>query len=371
MAKKKILYLTSSAGGGHKAAMAAIMEAIDRNFLGKYLQESVNLLSLMTPKVEEAIVKSYMNIVGVSPATYKAFFELSNNKKATANFDKLVYPVFKKKIADFFKKPPTIIVSTFPFMTYSFKKYIEEQGLSIPFVTQLTDTGEVHSAWLSEHSDYFISPSSETSFWLTERGVPKEKVKTLGFPLRGSFREKYSREKTLKSLGIKGARQVVLYFNSGWNTEKAEKRLKVLDDALTDTAIIITCGKDEKLKEKINSFDYQNQVIALGFIDNVPEIFNAADIVITKAGGASTAEVIGAKKPAIIMDVVPGQEEPNAHFIEKMGFGYIEKDAESLAERLKYIFESDDLSRMEENLKAYHLNDESEDQIAKFVDSLS
>lgn len=367
MAKKKILYLTSSAGGGHKAAMTAIMEAIEHKFSGKYTQESVNLLSLMTPKVEEAIVKSYMNIVGVSPSTYKAFFELSNNQKATANFDKMVYPVFKKKIAEFFKNSPAIIVSTFPFMTYSFKKYMEEQGLSIPFVTQLTDTGEVHSSWLSAHSDYFISPSEETSFWLTERGIPKEKVKTLGFPLRSSFRVKYSADKTRKELGIETAKNVLLYFNSGWNTEKVGKRLNVLDEVLSDTAIIVTCGKDEKLKKNIQAGDFRNTVIPLGFIDNVPEIFNASDLVISKAGGASTAELIGAKKPSVIIDVVPGQEEPNAHFIERMGFGYVEKDTKALAERVKYILEAKDYERMERNLRAYHLNDDSENKIADFI----
>jgi processive 1,2-diacylglycerol beta-glucosyltransferase len=112
---------------------------------------------------------------------------------------------------------------------------------------------------------------------------------------------------------------------------------------------------------------YKNDIRALGFVDDMAELFAPADLVVSKAGGISVMELITCKKPIVITEINPGQEEPNARFIESMGFGYVEKKAKGLAEKVKYIFEYNDIERLKNNLNNYHLNDHSDERIADYI----
>jgi processive 1,2-diacylglycerol beta-glucosyltransferase len=51
------------------------------------------------------------------------------------------------------------------------------------------------------------------------------------------------------------------------------------------------------------------------------EYMKLSDVVITKAGGLTTSECLTLKKPIIMINPIPGQEEYNAKFIEKNNFG--------------------------------------------------
>ena len=55
--------------------------------------------------------------------------------------------------------------------------------------------------------------------------------------------------------------------------------------------------------------------IPFGYVDNIHELMKAADIVITKPGGVTTAEVLAQNLPMIIIKPIPGQEMHNATYL--------------------------------------------------------
>ncbi len=59
----------------------------------------------------------------------------------------------------------------------------------------------------------------------------------------------------------------------------------------------------------------------LGMIDYVDDLVTASDLVITKAGGLITSEVLARGTPMVIIDPFPGQEEWNADAITAFGAG--------------------------------------------------
>jgi processive 1,2-diacylglycerol beta-glucosyltransferase len=63
------------------------------------------------------------------------------------------------------------------------------------------------------------------------------------------------------------------------------------------------------------------KLLKLGSIDHVDDLVVASDIVITKAGGLITSEVMARGTPMIIIDPFPGQEEWNADAVTTMGAG--------------------------------------------------
>ena len=64
-------------------------------------------------------------------------------------------------------------------------------------------------------------------------------------------------------------------------------------------------------------------------------------LVITKAGGASVSEALGAQCPLLINYVVPGQEEGNAQLVLQNECGYRIQNPEELPNTLSQVLISD------------------------------
>ncbi len=72
-----------------------------------------------------------------------------------------------------------------------------------------------------------------------------------------------------------------------------------------------------RLKEAAESVEYP--VRALGFVENVYDYMHAADVLVTKPGGLTTAEALVAKIPLVLCKPLPGQEERNARVLVEAG----------------------------------------------------
>ena len=60
-------------------------------------------------------------------------------------------------------------------------------------------------------------------------------------------------------------------------------------------------------------------VRVLRFVDNVYDYMHAADVLVTKPGGLSTAEALVAQVPLVLCKPLPGQEERNARVLVEAG----------------------------------------------------
>jgi processive 1,2-diacylglycerol beta-glucosyltransferase len=56
-----------------------------------------------------------------------------------------------------------------------------------------------------------------------------------------------------------------------------------------------------------------------GFINNMHELMDAADLVVTKPGGLTTMEVLAKGKPLALVAPIPGQEQRNAEYLLEEG----------------------------------------------------
>ena len=56
-------------------------------------------------------------------------------------------------------------------------------------------------------------------------------------------------------------------------------------------------------------------MVVKGFIDNVNDYMDAADLVITKPGGLTSSEALAKRKPLVLMDPLPGVESRNLGFL--------------------------------------------------------
>jgi UDP-N-acetylglucosamine:LPS N-acetylglucosamine transferase len=231
---------------------------------------------------------------------------------------------------------PDVVVSCYPVYSHIIQDIFRDHAeRPFRFITVVTDSITVCSAWYRAPSDVFAVSDAPTGEVITEAGIPKHRVKALGFPVSPIF----AREQPLSLAAPEhGQRRKVLYVI---NTGKA-KAGKSIDRLLKlpDLNLTITVGRDATLKAKLSERlrEYGDRVHVYGWTNQMPRLLMSHHLVIAKAGGAMVQEAIAARCPIIINQVIPGQEEGNARLVRKLGVGAVAEKGKEVRDLVEEVF---------------------------------
>jgi UDP-N-acetylglucosamine:LPS N-acetylglucosamine transferase/predicted metal-dependent phosphoesterase TrpH len=231
---------------------------------------------------------------------------------------------------------PDVVVSTYPVYAHLIEQiYHEHAERPFRFVTVITDSISVCSAWYRAPSDRFVVANDPTAAVLYGAGIPPQKVKILGFPVSPLFAKEAAPRIPEKRHWDR--RKVLYVINTG--KAKAGKSIERLLK-IPNLDMTITVGRDASLKAKLigRLSEYGDRVRIFGWTNQMPRLLMSHDLVIGKAGGALVQEAIAARCPMIINQVIPGQEEGNADLIERLEVGAVARDKKEVRELVEGAF---------------------------------
>lgn len=327
MEKKKVLILYANIGKGHMSAAMATKEALLHLYPEKLEVKVLNIFKLISKNFSNATENAYNNTIRFVPVFYKAFFEISDQKWEVKLVNRINYLLLHSAMKKILKEiEPDIIVSTFPIWDYSIAKIWKKKKPDAKFINIITDSISIHHAWLIADADFRIVPNEDTAKVLMEKGhVDPEKIKILGFPVSLEFSKPINKEKFLETLGLNPKLFTVLFFAALGNNRKNLKILEKIIYEKRDYNVICVTGRNTTLMPKIEHLKHEKNIAILGWTDKAPDLIRSSDLIISKAGGATVMECIAVKKPMIITQIIPGQEEGNAELIETHNLGFILK----------------------------------------------
>ncbi|MBR6510909.1 MAG: hypothetical protein IKT51_01530, partial [Phascolarctobacterium sp.] len=107
----------------------------------------------------------------------------------------------------------------------------------------------------------------------------------------------------------------------------------LMKDKPSNLHLVALTGKNKSLyKNLLAKFD--NAVEVHSFTDKVPELFCGADMIVSKAGGLSSAEILASDLDYIIYKPLPGQEENNAKFLQANCGATIAADTKEISAKI-------------------------------------
>jgi len=88
-----------------------------------------------------------------------------------------------------------------------------------------------------------------------------------------------------------------------------------------------------------------------GFVQNMPEMMHASDVIVTKAGPGTISEALACHLPIVLSGYVPGQEEGNIDYVVDSGVGMLALNPRTLVDALRHLLRpgSPELARCLEN----------------------
>ncbi|MEI9962619.1 MAG: hypothetical protein WDM76_16335 [Limisphaerales bacterium] len=177
---KKILILTAGFGDGHNAAARSLRDAIE--LLDEDARaEVLDLFADSYGAFNTFARKSYLGIVQYAPKLWGGIYSLLENplvEKQLGGFTRL-QATLEKVLAE---SQPDCVVSTYPVYAHVIKKIYGHQERPFRFITVVTDSITVNSAWFRAPSDYFCVANDETAEVLKKGGVAEKQIKFSVFP---------------------------------------------------------------------------------------------------------------------------------------------------------------------------------------------
>ncbi len=310
-----------------------------------------------------------LSVKALKSYPYRLFFDFANSNPDMVN--KVFTAMFQSGAIEIMHKyKPDIVVSTFPIISYIAARTVKESiRQNVPVISIVTDAGDVHRLWLMGVEDAILVSTPETMDYAVKLGVPRDKLHYLGFPVGKEFYNLRPQAEARKLLGLKNI-PTALFTNGGLGLSPAKfvRMAKIVAKLGANQQFIFICGKNQQLQDKLIAMDLPKNVHVYGFVNNIYDFIAASDIAIQKAGWLSLYEAMVARKPTIVFDVVPGQEEPNAEFIERHKVGELITKPQDVVDRvLYYLQQPQALQAFQKNFDILNLDEKAGEKIADFI----
>lgn len=333
----KIIIFTGSTGAGHTLAARSLQEALTA---AGHEVDILDAFKESGPLVNTLVEQGYKQLVDYMPGVYRKMY----NKFDT--YSKVYEVVFssakkimrKDLLPEIAEEAPDLIVSTHPIVTNVLGQLKQEGDLDYPILAFVTDY-KIHEVYLNQTIDAYVVGSEYTKKTMAGKGIDPDRIHPFGIPTRSEFSERpespVNRDMTTIMLmgGSLGARQMKSAFLA-------------LLRAKSPLRIIVVCGKNKRLQRMIElidaeSFHGNNKAVEIhGFVNNISEMMDESDAIITKPGGLTSSEAIMKNIPIIIPYAYPGQEEENAHYLVSSGMALQIESVKSLSSVMDFLIEN-------------------------------
>lgn len=315
----KIIIAYASCGSGHRQAAGAIYNYFKKHYPESQL-EIIDALSYSGFLFSKVYTYGYSFLVNHALILWGFAFWLTSRKgiKFLNHFVSfLVHRINTKRLLRLFlRENPDYIISTH-FLPAEVASYLKKNlKISSKLVTVVTDFG-AHPFWLSQAADVYIVASDFSRKELMDSGLVSGEVRALGIPAREKFLLSYNKETLCRKFGLKKETFTVLVMTGSFGIGPIEKITKLLAG---QAQVLVVCAHNKTLYQRLKNKNYP-QVHVFGFIDYIPELMAVSDIIITKPGGLTMAEVLAMELAPVFISPIPGQEMLNIQALAHYGVG--------------------------------------------------
>ena len=367
--------MTGGGTGGHVYPAIAIANTIKQNISG------CEIAFVGTKKgIENKICKNegypmyHVEVMGIrrslSPRNIKAAYLA------------LTSPIKARKIINEFK--PDVVIGTGGYVSWPILVAASKEG-----IPTLVHESNVYPGLavrkLQKHVDKVLLNFEETKKYL--KGADEEDLVCVGNPLRNGFKT-VKKEAARKKLGIPMDAKVLLSYGGSRGAGRINQTvlglMKEYDAKNPDVMHIHATGdigREEFNKEFLSlGLDMLGNVEVHEYINDMPTMMAAADLIICRAGAMTLSEIAMMKKAAIFIpspNVVDNHQYKNAKMLADKNSAVVieEKDlsVESLCQTVSKLLENDALrEQMSANVGQFAVEDANKriyDEVVELVSS--
>jgi UDP-N-acetylglucosamine:LPS N-acetylglucosamine transferase len=235
---------------------------------------------------------------------------------------------------------PVAVVSAYPLASQVLGRLRRTGRLAAPVIAVMTDPS-VHPLCVAPGVDLHLAQNTRAVHEIhTLHGAPAAVVSPVVDP---GFRPGRGRHDARQRLGLPVLERLAVVVAGSWGVGDVEGTVR--DIAAAGTAIpVVVCGRNETLRRRLA---HAGRAVALGWVEDMPSLLRAADVVVHNAGGLSSLEAMASGVPVISYRCLPGHGAANAAMLQSTGLSPWPQDPGALAAALRQALDGDLGSRQQ------------------------
>ena len=309
-----VLIAFSDTGGGHRAAAAALRDAL-ACIRPDVSTQLVDPFALCPRWPFRSFGASYPMVVEHAPWLWHAGFQITNTPRRAAFAQRLAWPA----IRDTFTRvatthTPDVIVSTHPLLTSPLRRAFP----MVPIVVVVTDLITGHASWYDADTDLTIVPTTAARDNAVKSGIDRCALAVVGVPVARQFVAVAGERLMLQEqLGWSVSRPTILVAGGADGVGPLEALSVAIDRAQMQCDIAIVTGRNASLASRLRGRSWHGRIHVYDFVTNFAELMRAASVLVTKAGPGTISEACASGCPMVLHSAIPGQETGNVEFVTR------------------------------------------------------
>lgn len=252
---------------------------------------------------------------------------------------------------------PDMVVSLVPNFNRALFESLGKALPGVPLVTILTDLADYPPHfWMERQRQYLICGTERAQSQAASMGYANERVfATSGMILRPQFYDlpPFDCREERKKAGLDPDRPTGLVLFGGEGSNVMFPIAERLGNSATDLQLIMICGRNRSLFERVRRLKTRNRILLEGFTKEIPRFMQMADFFVGKPGPGSISEALKLCLPVIVERnswTLP-QERYNADWVAEQGVGMVLKNFRTIDNAVRDLLSSGQLAAMKEKIQ--------------------
>ncbi|MCK9898364.1 hypothetical protein MXD60_27950 [Frankia sp. AgB32] len=309
--RRRVVIISASVGAGHDGAAAQWARRLRE--LG-FEVDVYDFLVVLGRVLGVGMRDVYETVLHRAPSIYSVIFRLTTLPVGAALLARNLLAPFLPRLLDLFPPDTAAVVTTYPMAGQLIGKLRRRGLLTVPAFTFLTDFS-VHRLCVAPGVDahYVLHPVSAAQ----ARALGATNVTVTGplvadrFHPAGAAERRAARER----FGLPADGRLALLVAGSWGVGDVERTAREI--AATGVAVpVVVCGRNTALRERLADAAVG---FPLGWVDDMPELMRAVDVLVENAGGLTSLEAMASGLPVASYRPIPGHGRTNAAALAQAG----------------------------------------------------
>lgn len=307
----RIALVSASVGAGHDGAAAELARRLTAD---GYTVDRHDLLDLLPARLGRAVQEGYHRMLVRAPWAYQRIYTGAERAGGGGPAARALLRSAEDRVLRALTPGTGAIVSTYPGASRVLGGLRLSGRLTVPVLTYLTDFS-VHPLWVAEGVDVHLAvhdvPAAQA------RAVGARDVRVCGPVTDPRFRpcDGEERDRARTRFGLPPHSPLALLVAGSWGVGPVRKVALEVRDCGAAVPVVV-CGRNEALAEQLRADGIEH---AYGWVDDMPGLMHACDVLIQNAGGLTSLEAFAAGLPVASYRCIPGHGLTNAAALDEAG----------------------------------------------------
>ncbi len=330
---KRIVFLMSDTGGGHRSAAEAIAQALNQKYGAENME--ITLVDVFRecrwplnkmPEFYPWLIKRSASLWGIG-------YHIANTRPMYAVNKRMMYRSNRQRLRNVVEKHPAdVVVSVHSIITPPMMYAYQTFDTRPPVITVVTDLVSTPRYWYDQRVDFTFLPTQAAYDRGIKQGMDARKMEVVGLPVHPHFNELRERAVIRQEHGWDQDLPTILMVAGGDGVGTLQDTAKAIDALNLRCQLAIITGKNAALKQRLEGMTWNQPTHIYGFSRDMHDKMTAADILVTKAGPATISEAFITGLPVILSGRIPGQEDGNVWHVVNNDAGIYANSPQKVAQ---------------------------------------